>query len=142
MPLSQTIRPVMQLRVAVTTADLERLLKFYADGLGIQPSAFWQNDGGRAAMLELGQASLEIFDETQARAIDAIEVGQRLSGHIRLALQVPDLDAAIERLIAHGAQLVHEPVATPWGDRNARFEDPDGLQVTLFQSPPETAVTS
>ena len=39
------------LRVALTTADFERLLKFYAEGLGIEPSAFWQNDGGRAAML-------------------------------------------------------------------------------------------
>ncbi|HET6845691.1 MAG TPA: VOC family protein, partial [Anaerolineales bacterium] len=75
MPGSQSSRAVLQLRVAVTTADFERLLRFYAEGLGLEPAAFWQNDGGRAAMLELGQASLEIFDESQARAIDQIEVG-------------------------------------------------------------------
>jgi predicted enzyme related to lactoylglutathione lyase len=131
-------RPVLQLRVAVTTADFERLLKFYAEGLGVEPAAFWQNDGGQAAMLELGRATLEIFDEAQAQAIDQIEAGRRVSGHIRFALEVPDLDAAVARFVAHGAVIVHPAVLTPWGDRNARLQDPDGLQLTLFQARSET----
>ncbi len=84
-------------------------------------------------MLNLGNATLEIFDETQAEAIDRIEAGKRLSGPIRFALQVPDLKAAMERLLAHGATLVHPPVVTPWGDTNVRLQDPDGMQITLFQ---------
>ena len=126
-------QPVVELRVAITTTDYERLVKLYCQGLGIEPAAVWNNDGGRALMLELGRATLEIFDERQAEVIDQLEVGQRVSGPIRFALQVPDLDAAVERLLAHGALLVHPPVTTPWGDRNARLEDPDGMQVTLFQ---------
>lgn len=126
-------QPVVELRVAITTADYERLVRFYCQGLGIEPAAVWNNDGGRALMLELGRATMEIFDERQAEVIDQLEVGQRVSGPIRFALQVPDLDAAVERLLAHGATLVHPPVTTPWGDRNARLEDPDGMQVTLFQ---------
>jgi hypothetical protein len=31
--------------------------------------------------------------------------------------------------------LVHPPVVTPWGDYNVRLEDPDGMQITLFQAP-------
>ena len=126
-------RPVLELRVALTTPDFERLLGFYADGLGVEPSAFWQNDGGRAAMLDLGRASLEVFDEAQAAAIDRLEAGHRVSGAIRFAIRVPHLDAGVERLLAHGATLVQAPVLTPWGDRNSRFEDPDGLQLTLFE---------
>jgi len=125
--------PVIELRVALTTRDFERLATFYSAGLGIEPAAFWQNDGGHAAMLELGHASLEIFDEAQALAIDQIEAGARLSGQVRFALRVPDLQAAMDRLLAHGATLVHEPVLTPWGDRNVRLQDPDGMQITLFQ---------
>jgi uncharacterized glyoxalase superfamily protein PhnB len=83
----------------------------------------------------MGKATLEIFDETQAQTIDQIEAGQRISGQIRFALQVPDLKAAMQRLLAHGAILVHPPVVTPWGDRNVRLRDPDGLQITLFQIP-------
>jgi methylmalonyl-CoA/ethylmalonyl-CoA epimerase len=127
------ITPILELRVAVTTSDYERLLKFYTIGLGIEPVQFWQNGQGHAAILNLGRATLEIFDEAQAQAIDEIEVGQRVSGPFRFALQVPDLQAALDRLLAHGVTLVHPPVLTPWGDYNARVEDPDGLQVTLFQ---------
>ena len=43
----------------------------------------------------------------------------------------------MERLLAHGATLVHPPVITPWGDYNVRLQDPDGMQITLFQAPAE-----
>jgi catechol 2,3-dioxygenase-like lactoylglutathione lyase family enzyme len=126
--------PILELRVAITTADYERLARFYCDGLGLEPAQLWANGQGRALILNMGQATLEIFDETQAETIDQIEAGRRISGQIRFALQVPDLQAAVERLLAHGATLVHPPVVTPWGDHNARLQDPDGLQITLFQT--------
>lgn len=125
--------PILQLRVAITTNDYERLVKFYCDGLDLEPTAIWNNDGGRALMLEMGKATLELFDERQAEVIDQLEAGKRVSGQIRFALQVPDLKSAMERLLANGATLVHPPVTTPWGDTNVRLQDPDGMQVTLFQ---------
>ena len=123
----------MELRVALTARDYEALVKFYCDGLGLESTQQWPADQGRAVILDLGRATLEIFDEQQANTVDQIEVGQRLSGQIRFALQVPDLKSAVERLLAKGAILVHPPVLTPWGDYNVRLQDPDGLQVTLFQ---------
>ena len=125
--------PIFELSVALTVREFERSVKFYSEGLGIEPAAIWNNDGGRALMLNLGNATLEVFDEQQAEVIDQLEAGERISGQIRFALQVPDLKAAMQRLLAHGATLVHEPVITPWGDYNVRLQDPDGMQVTLFQ---------
>jgi methylmalonyl-CoA/ethylmalonyl-CoA epimerase len=125
----------MELRLALTTADFDRLSNFYRLGLGLEPTQTWPSDQGRALVLDLGRATLEVFDEKQAQTVDNIEVGQRVSGRIRLALQVPDLQAATGRLLAHGAKLVHPPVDTAWGDTCVRFEDPDGMQVTLFQKP-------
>ncbi len=133
--MSNSNRPVLELRVALTSRDYERLVMFYSKGLGIEPAAVWNNDGGRALILGMGNATLELFDERQAEVIDQLEAGRRISGQIRFALQVPDLKAAMQRLLAHGATLVHEPVVTPWGDYNVRLQDPDGLQVTLFQAP-------
>lgn len=126
--------PVLELRVALTVKDFERSIKFYCDGLGISPAAIWDNGQGRALMLDMQHAALELFDEVQAETIDQVEAGRRVSGQIRFALQVPDLKAAMARLLAHGAKLVHEPVVTPWGDTNVRLEDPDGMQITLFQA--------
>lgn len=131
--MSNQNHPVIELRVAITTSDYERLVKFYCDGLGIEPAAIWDNGQGQALILNMGSATLEIFDETQAQTIDQIEAGKRISGQIRFALQVPDLKAAMERLLAHGATLVHPPIVTPWGDTNVRLQDPDGMQITLFQ---------
>ena len=126
---------IHELRVAITTSDYERLVKFYCDGLGIEPTATWNNGQGQALILNMGNATLEIFDEAQAETIDQIEVGRRISGQIRFALQVPDLETTMERLLAHGAILVHPPITTPWGDYNVRLQDPDGMQITLFQVP-------
>jgi methylmalonyl-CoA/ethylmalonyl-CoA epimerase len=130
---TNSTRPVLEMRIALTGRDYERLVKFYCTGLGIEPAAIWNNDGGKAMMLEMGAATLELFDERQAEVIDQLEAGKRLSGQVRIALQVPDLQAAMERLLANGATLVHPPVKTPWGDYNVRLQDPDGMQVTLFQ---------
>lgn len=140
MTSNRPAKPVLQLRVALTTRDFERSLKFYCDGLDLQPAAVWDNGPGRALLLELGSGTLELFDEEQARTIDQLEAGRRVSGQIRFALQVPDLLAAVQRLLANGATLVHAPVVTPWGDLNARLQDPDGVQITLFQAkPPDPA---
>jgi catechol 2,3-dioxygenase-like lactoylglutathione lyase family enzyme len=125
--------PVMQLRVALTAKEYDRLVKFYCTGLGLEPAQEWTHNGGHGLMLEMGQGTLELFDEEYAAHIDELEAGARVSGQIRFALQVPDLQAAMERLLANGATLVHPPVETPWGDYNVRLQDPDGLQVTLFQ---------
>jgi len=130
-----TTPPVLELRVAITTEDFERLASFYRVGLGLQPSQVWPEDQGRALVIDMGKATLEVFDERQAQTIDELEVGRRISGNIRFAIQVPDLKAATERLLAHGATLVHPVVLTPWGDQNVRFQDPDGMQITLFQVP-------
>jgi len=131
--MSNSKPPIFELRVALTVSDYERSIKFYCEGLGIEPAAIWNNDGGRALMLEMGKATLELFDERQAEVIDGLEAGKRVSGQIRFALQVPDLKSAMNRLLDHGATLVHPPVKTPWGDHNVRLQDPDGIQITLFQ---------
>ena len=133
MPEPSPNPPVLELRVALTAREYERLVRFYCDGLGLETTQVWPSEQGRAVILDMGQATLEIFDEKQAATIDQLEAGQRLSGQIRFALQVPDLKAAMERLLSNGATLIHPPVVTPWGGHNVRLQDPEGMQVTLFQ---------
>lgn len=131
---SEPKNPVLELRVAITAKEFERLSAFYRQGLGLEPSQEWPQDQGQSLVLDLGRATLEVFDEMQAQTVDQIEVGRRVSGKVRFALEVPDLDAAVERLTAHRAVLVSPPKPTPWGDRIARFEDPEGMQITLYQA--------
>ena len=64
--------PIRELRIALTTSDYEQLVKFYCDGLGIEPAAIWNNGQGQALVLNMGNATLEIFDEVQAETIDQL----------------------------------------------------------------------
>jgi predicted enzyme related to lactoylglutathione lyase len=121
-----------ELRVVLTVGDLDAAVAFYRDGVGLEQLDEFQNDGGRGVLLGAGRATLELFDEAQAEAIDEIEVGRRVAGPVRLAFAVDDCDAAAARLVASGATLQAPPVEPPWGGRNVRVEAPEGMQLTLF----------
>jgi lactoylglutathione lyase len=115
---------ITELRVALTVADFDEALAFYRDALGLQQIADWSSDPGRVVLLEAGRATLELLDDAQAATVDRIEAGQRVSGAVRLALEVSDSDSIARRLAAAGAEHVASPVTTPWGDRNARVRAP------------------
>jgi lactoylglutathione lyase len=121
-----------EFRVVLTVEDFDRALTIYRDALGLEQIADWSSDDGRVVLLDAGRATLELFDEAQAEYVDRIEAGRRVAGPVRLAVEVPDSDAAARRLVGAGASQVAEPVTTPWGDRNARIQAPDGMQLTLF----------
>jgi catechol 2,3-dioxygenase-like lactoylglutathione lyase family enzyme len=123
---------VQELRITLTVDDFDAAVRLYRDALGLPQLADWSSEQGRVLLLDAGRATLELFDQAQAAMVDDLEVGQRVSGTVRLALQVPDADASAASLVAAGATAVAPAVDTPWGDRNARVAAPDGMQLTLF----------
>ena len=123
---------VQEFRITLTVDDFDAAVKLYRDALGLPQVADWSSDQGRVLLLDAGRATLELFDEAQAALVDELEVGRRLSGKVRFALQVADADASASKLVGAGATSVADPLDTPWGDRNARVAAPDGMQLTLF----------
>jgi catechol 2,3-dioxygenase-like lactoylglutathione lyase family enzyme len=123
---------VTELRIALTVDDFEEAVAFYRDALGMNALEIWNAPGANGILLDAGRATLELFDAGQAAAVDEIEVGERVAGRVRFALEVDDSAAVAEQLEAAGARHVGGPVVTPWGDRNVRLETPDGMQLTLF----------
>ena len=132
-PWESRVRPIHELRVAVTATDHDAAVAFYRDVAGLPQIADWSSADGKVVVLDGGRATLELIDEAQARYIDTVEVGRRVAGQIRLALEVDDSAAVAERMRANGAVLLGSgPVDTPWGDRNVRMAAPADLQLTLF----------
>jgi catechol 2,3-dioxygenase-like lactoylglutathione lyase family enzyme len=125
---------VRELRLVLTVDDYDAALTFYRDVLGLaEQAAYSAPNGGRVTLLDVGRATIELADPRQAEFIDEVEVGSRVAGKVRVALEVDDSEGAARRLEAGGATLVAEPTRTPWNSLNARLEAPDGLQLTLFQ---------
>jgi catechol 2,3-dioxygenase-like lactoylglutathione lyase family enzyme len=123
---------VKELRIALTVENYEEALAFYRDALGLKLLEEWNTEGANGALLEAGRATLEIFDEGQAAMVDEIEVGRRVSGTVRFAVEVDDAATVAEELQRACAQHVGSPVEPPWGGVNARVQAPDGMQLTLF----------
>ena len=124
---------VLELRVVVTADDYDTALPFYRDVLGMAELAAFSSPGGRVTILDAGRATLELADPPHAAYVDEVEVGRRVAGHIRIALQVADATGTTARALAAGAELIAEPTETPWRSLNSRLEGPAGLQLTLFE---------
>jgi lactoylglutathione lyase len=124
--------PVHELRVAVTVDDYGGAIRFYRDVLGLPVLEEWEEPAGSGAVLDAGRATLEILSAGQAELVDQVEVGERVAGPVRLALEVDDSAATAEALAAAGAELLGGPTVTPWSHRNVRLRAPDGMQLTLF----------
>ncbi len=126
--------PVKQLRLVVHAEDYEEALRFFRDVLGMPEQEAYAGDGGaQVNILDAGRATIEIANTAQVEMIDAVEVGRRVAGHFRVALEVDDCAAATEQATAGGAVPIAPPTRTPGDSLNARFDAPGGVHLTLFE---------
>ena len=125
---------VTQMRLVVAADDYEEAVRFYRDVLGLREElAVSGPHGAEVTILDAGRATLELANAAQHRYIDEVEVGRPVAGKYRVAFEVADAAGATRRLATAGAEVVAEPVETPWRSLNARLSAPAGLQLTLFQ---------
>ena len=124
--------PVRELRLAYTVEDYDGAVRFYRDALGLAVMQEWEQPAGSGAILDAGRATLELLSVSQSELVDRIEVGEVVSGPVRLALEVEDSEETASSLASAGAQKIGGPVVTPWAHKNVRLRAPDGKQLTLF----------
>jgi catechol 2,3-dioxygenase-like lactoylglutathione lyase family enzyme len=138
MPLTSGIN-----HVALVTADLDRLIEFYASVFEAEVVVDMEEGGLRHAMLDLGGgAALHPFDVgDNPHAAPAAGMFQR--GHVdHVALDVADsatFETLRARLVERGAS---DGVVTDFGSvRTVGFTDPDGWEgeVALWQAGPTLA---
>ena len=123
-----------ELRIILTVDNLDEIIKFYRDALGLETSQEWHEATGNGIILEAGKASLELIDSGHAARIDNIEVGKRVAGSVRLAFNVGnDINTAGDVLCAAGARALAEVKQAPWS-KVQRMQDPSGMQFTLFET--------
>ena len=118
------------LRVARPTDDLEAVVKFYRDGLGLEVlSEFRDHDGFDGVMLGRRGAAYHLeFTHKSGHHTGRVPTQDNL-----LVFYLPDATAwraAVARMEQAGYQTV--PSFNPyWDQRGRTFEDPDGYRVVL-----------
>ena len=63
----------------------------------------------------------------------ALKAGHPVAAGVKLHLEVADLDAHVDRLSASGVPMEGDLKASDEGYRRARYRDPDGVAVVLFE---------
>jgi catechol 2,3-dioxygenase-like lactoylglutathione lyase family enzyme len=110
---------VLQSRVLYRPVDYGRSVAFYRDVLGLHIFREWAT----GTVFFLGGGLLEL-----SRSAGPV-AGDKFS----LWLQVRDVEAEFARLEEAGVEVVEAPVVEPWGLREARIRDPDGLMLVLVE---------
>ena len=124
------MQPSVTLRVARPTDDIEALLPFYRDGLGLAVLARFEDHEGFDGIMLGGDGQPYHLEFTRTRKHAA---GRAPSPEHLLVFYLPEnatWQAAVDRMVAAG----FEPVASfnPYWDRQGvTFEDPDGYRVVL-----------
>lgn len=125
---------ILQMRVIIEAHDYDEALAFYREALGADEELqIHSSEGEHVTILGMGRATLELSNPAQVAMIDRVEVGHRVSPHVRVAFEVTDAEQVTEELVAAGATLLAAPTLTPWRSLNARLDAPGDLQITVFQ---------
>jgi predicted enzyme related to lactoylglutathione lyase len=123
-----------KLRVARPTDQLEEVVRFYSEGVGLEVlGSFEEHDGFDGVML--GLAGMPYHLEFTRRRGHAAGRAPTLDNPLVFYLSdVNDWNAAIKRMTDAGYRAVTS--FNPYWDRHGRtFEDPDGYRVVLHNGP-------
>ena len=116
---------VVQSRVLLGPRDFGTSLEFYEDRLGLVRYREWGEEPHRGVVFFLGGGYLELS-----------ESGTGVSAQgIRLWLQVPDLEQAVDEVRSAGVRIDEPPEKKPWGLLEATIHDPDGVELVLIETP-------
>lgn len=117
-------------RIARPSDDLDALLPFYRDGLGLEVLAQFENHDGFDGVMLGRKGAPYHFEFTRKRGHP---VGRAPTEDNLTIFYLPDLKdwtAAIERMQSAGFNAVE--AFNPYWDRKGRtFEDPDGYRIVL-----------
>jgi predicted enzyme related to lactoylglutathione lyase len=116
---------ILSSRILLRPSDRERSQRFYRDVLGLAVYREFGPPQHPGLVLFLGQGLLEVSGDASGEP----------AGPLQLWLQVRDVRAEHERLVASGVTVTREPRQEPWGLIEMWLEDPDGVRIVLVQVP-------
>jgi methylmalonyl-CoA epimerase len=100
--------------IGIAVESLDAALEFYRGAVGLESKGLVTvpQEKVRVAMLPAGEPRIELLEATSGDSPVARFIAKRGEGLHHIAMKVPDLDAAVERLKATGRRLVTEQIQT------------------------------
>jgi methylmalonyl-CoA epimerase len=103
--------------LGIAVRSIDTALGFYRDQLGLNVTLreAVPAEKVQAAMLPLGESRIELLEASEPDSVIAKFIEKRGEGLHHIAVTVPDLRAAVEKLKASGARVLNEPRAGAGG---------------------------
>jgi methylmalonyl-CoA epimerase len=97
--------------LGIAVRSLDQALEFYTRQLGMSVAMreTVEQEKVRVAMLPAGESRIELLEPSEEGSAIARFLDKRGEGLHHVALRVPDLTAAVERLKSAGARILNEP---------------------------------
>jgi catechol 2,3-dioxygenase-like lactoylglutathione lyase family enzyme len=116
---------ILSTRVLLRPTEPERSRRFYRDQLGLAVYREFGPPDDPGLVFFLGQGFLEVSGRSSEPPGRALAIW----------VQVRDVRAERERLVAAGVRVRREPRTEPWGLVEMWIEDPDGVRIVLVEVP-------
>lgn len=112
--------------VRIFTLKWDETCLFYSKTLGL-PERFRDDEGGWAEY-DLGGPCFGV-----QRVLPSEPEAKTLVGRfVGVSVQVDDVQATYDELLAQGVEFIGEPEQQPWGGTLVELKDPDGNIITLL----------
>ncbi|CAG4911462.1 unnamed protein product [Acidocella sp. C78] len=122
------------LHTMIRVRNLDESVKFYTELLGMKELRRNDVPDGKYTLAFVGygdEATHTVLELTYNYGVEAYDQGTAF-GH--LALGVPDIYGAVERLRAAGVKITREPGPVKFGKTVIAFiEDPNGYKIELIE---------
>lgn len=114
------VRVTASLRIELFPADLEASVDFYVSVLAFAIAKDDRPSGGRYVWLRRDDVAVGLLERSPVAAVPPPGLVA-----VEIVLEVDDVSAERDRVLAAGAALADDLVARPWGLTDFRLYDPD-----------------
>jgi predicted enzyme related to lactoylglutathione lyase len=118
---------VLSSRMLLHPVDLVRSQTFYRDVIGLAVAREFGAPDLPGIVFFMGSGYLEVSGRST----------QQPSSGVAIWMQVRDVRAEHERIVAAGGTSTREPRLELWGLTEAWIADPDGIPIVLVEVPPD-----
>lgn len=124
--------------IAIVVEDVNEALKFWQQALGLPLAQIEHNEDEAVdiAFLPLGESEIELIAPFTEESGVAKYLAKRGAGMHHLCLEVDDVEATMQRLVAGGAELINETPRTRPDGRQYAFVHPrstGGVLLELYE---------
>jgi methylmalonyl-CoA epimerase len=119
--------------IGIAVNSIEDAVKLYTEvlGLKVQEIELVEDQKVRTAIIPVGESKIELLESTHPEGVIAKHIERRGEGMHHLALEVSDIQSALEMLKEKGIQLVDEKPRNGVENTRIAFLHPKGTKILL-----------